>query len=47
LRPEADQVEEQREEDWASEPHADREDFIVYLVPRDETEEDAARRSGR
>jgi hypothetical protein len=32
--------EEQREEDWEGEPHADTEDFFVYLVPLDEPEED-------
>jgi hypothetical protein len=37
---EAAQFEEQREEDWEDEPHADREDFIVYLVPLDESDED-------
>ncbi len=32
--------EEQREADWEDEPHADAEDFEVYLVPLDEPEED-------
>ena len=37
---EADLFEEQRKEDWEDEPHADAEDFEVYLVPLDEPEED-------
>jgi hypothetical protein len=37
---EAELFEEQREEDWEEEPHADSEDFAVYLVPLDEPEED-------
>ena len=37
---EADLFEEQREEDWEEEPHADAEDFAVYLVPLDEPETD-------
>ncbi len=37
---EAAQFEEQRGEDWSHEPHADPEDFVVYLVPLDEPEED-------
>jgi hypothetical protein len=37
---EADLFEEQRGEDWEEEVHADREDFIVYLVPLDDPEED-------
>lgn len=37
---EADLFEEAREEDWGDEPHADAEDFIVYLVPLDEPDED-------
>ena len=37
---EANLFEEQREEDWEEEPHADSDDFIVYLVPLDEMEED-------
>jgi len=28
--------EEQREEDWGEKPHAESEDFVVYLVPLDE-----------
>jgi hypothetical protein len=32
--------EEQRDEDWNEEPHTDREDFAVYLVPLDEPDED-------
>jgi hypothetical protein len=39
---EADLFEEQREADWGEEPHADAEDFVVYLVPLDEPEEDDA-----
>ena len=31
---------EHREEDWEEEPHADPEDFTVYLVPLDESDED-------
>jgi hypothetical protein len=34
--------EEHREEDWEGEPHADPEDFVVYLVPLDEPEADEA-----
>jgi hypothetical protein len=37
---EADMFEEQREADWENEPHADAEDFVVYLVPLDEPEEE-------
>lgn len=37
---EADLFEEEREADWEDEPHADAEDFLVYLVPLDEPEED-------
>jgi hypothetical protein len=37
---EADLFEEQRGEDWEEEPHADEDDFIVYLVPLDEPDED-------
>jgi hypothetical protein len=37
---EASLFEEQRREDWEDEPHADAEDFEVYLVPLDEPEED-------
>jgi hypothetical protein len=37
---EADLFEEEREEDWEDEPHADAEDFMVYLVPLDEPDED-------
>jgi hypothetical protein len=37
---ESDLFEEAREEDWEHEPHADGEDFIVYLVPLDEPEDD-------
>jgi hypothetical protein len=37
---EADIFEEQREEDWEDEPHADAEDFVVYLVPLDEPEDE-------
>jgi hypothetical protein len=37
---EADLFEEQRGEDWEEEPHADDEDFVVYLVPLDEPEDD-------
>ena len=36
---EADLFLEQRKEDWGEEPHADAEDFVVYLVPLDEEEE--------
>ena len=32
--------EERRAEDWEDEPHADREDFAVYLVPLDEPDAD-------
>jgi len=39
-QPESDLFEEQREEDWEDEPHADEEDFMVYLVPLDEGDED-------
>jgi hypothetical protein len=37
---EADLFEEQRGEDWEDEVHADSEDFVVYLVPLDEPEEE-------
>ena len=37
---EADLFEERRGEDWEEEPHADPEDFVVYLVPLDEPEEE-------
>ena len=37
---EAQLFEESREEDWEDEPHADAEDFLVYLVPLDEPEGD-------
>lgn len=37
---EKDLFEEERGEDWEDEPHADPEDFVVYLVPLDEPEED-------
>jgi hypothetical protein len=37
---EADMFEEQRKADWEDEPHADAEDFEVFLVPLDEPEED-------
>jgi len=37
---EADLFREQRAEDWKDEPHADPEDFVVYLVPLDEPQED-------
>jgi hypothetical protein len=37
---EADLFEEERGEDWEEEPHSDAEDFIVYLVPLDEPDED-------
>jgi hypothetical protein len=37
---EANLFEEQREEDWEDEPHADAEDFAVFLVPLDEPEEE-------
>jgi hypothetical protein len=37
---EADLFEESRAEDWEDEPHADAEDFEVFLVPLDEPEED-------
>ena len=37
---EADLFEEQRAADWEDEPHADSEDFAVYLVPLDEPDED-------
>jgi hypothetical protein len=37
---ETDLFEKQREEDWEEEPHADPEDFAVYLVPLDEPEDD-------
>jgi hypothetical protein len=37
---EADLFEEERKADWEDEPHADAEDFAVYLVPLDEAEED-------
>jgi len=37
---EADLFEERRKADWEDEPHIDREDFIVYLVPLDEPDKD-------
>jgi hypothetical protein len=37
---ETDQFDEQRGEDWEHEPHADVEDFEVFLVPLDEPDED-------
>jgi hypothetical protein len=37
---EADLFEEQRKADWEDEPHADPEDFAVFLVPLDEPESD-------
>lgn len=37
---EADLFEGRREADWEDEPHADSEDFVVYLVPLDEPEAD-------
>ena len=37
---EAELFEEQREEDWEDEPHADAEDFIVYLVELDDPEDE-------
>ncbi len=37
---EADLFKKSREEDWEDEPHSDPEDFITYLVPLDEPEED-------
>jgi hypothetical protein len=37
---EAAHFEEQREEDWEGEPHADAEDFAVFLVEVDEPEEE-------
>jgi hypothetical protein len=37
---EADLFEEEREEDWEDEPHADAEDFMVYLVPLDELDDE-------
>jgi hypothetical protein len=37
---EADLFEEARAEDWEDEPHADAEDFLAYLVPLDEPDED-------
>ena len=37
---EANLFEESRGEDWEEEPHADAEDFIVYLVPLDEPDAD-------
>jgi len=37
---EADLFEEARGEDWEEEPHADPEDFTVYLVPLDEPEDE-------
>ncbi len=37
---EKDLLEAQRAEDWEDEPHTDGEDFIVYLVPLDEPEEE-------
>jgi hypothetical protein len=37
---EADLFEEHREEDWEEEPHADPEDFAVFLIPLDEPDED-------
>lgn len=36
---EAELFEERREEDWEDEPHADEEDFAVYLVPLDDGDE--------
>jgi len=36
---EGDLFEEHRGEDWEEEPHADPEDFVVYLVPLDDPEE--------
>ncbi len=36
---EEDLFEEQRGEDWEEEPHADPEDFVVFLVPLDEPED--------
>jgi len=35
---ETDQFEEQRKDDWEHEPHADPEDFEVFLVPLDEAD---------
>jgi hypothetical protein len=37
---EKDLFEAQRAADWEDEPHADPEDFLVYLVPLDEPEDD-------
>jgi hypothetical protein len=37
---EADLFEEMREDDWEEEPHADPEDFAVYLVPLDDIDGD-------
>lgn len=37
---EASLFEERRKADWEDEPHIDREDFFVYLVPLDEPDED-------
>jgi hypothetical protein len=37
---ETDLFEEARGEDWEEEPHADPEDFAVYLVPLDEPEDE-------
>ncbi len=37
---ETDLFKKSREEDWEEEPHADPEDFTVYLVPLDEPDED-------
>ena len=37
---EAGLFEEVRAEDWEEEPHADAEDFIVYLVPLDDLDEE-------
>ena len=37
---EANLFEEHREEDWEEEPHADPEDFTVYLVPLDDERDD-------
>lgn len=37
---EKDLFEEQRGADWEHEPHADPEDFEVFLVPLDEPDED-------
>ena len=37
---EAGLFEEERAEDWEDEPHTDAEDFMIYLVPLDESEDD-------